>query len=71
MWERLLRGLRAVEEAERTAEALRTKYGVEAESWCEAMMAALPPADRRRNAIADIRRALRWIPAANSQEVQA
>jgi hypothetical protein len=71
MWRRLLNGLRAVEEAERTAEALRSKYGVEAESWCEAMMAALPPTDRRRDAIADIRRALRWIPSTAGQEVQA
>lgn len=71
MWERLLRGLRAVEEAERTAQVLREKYGQEAEAWCDAMLAALPAADRRRPAIADIQRALRWVPVHTGAEARA
>lgn len=63
MWERLLSGLQAVEEAERTAADLRRRYGAEAETWCEKMLAGLPPRDRRRVAILDIRRALRWTPS--------
>lgn len=71
MWERMLRGLRAVEEAERTAHALREKYGHEAEAWCDAMLAALPAADRRRPAINDIQRALKWVPVQTSAEARA
>ena len=68
MWERLLSGLRAVEEAERTAADLRRRHGAGAEGWCETMLAGLPPRDRRRAAILDIRRALRWTPAAGHGE---
>jgi len=63
MWERLLSGLRAVEEAERTAADLRRRFGAEAEAWCETMLAKLPPRDRRRIPLLDIRRALRWTPS--------
>jgi len=62
MWGWILKGLAAIEDAERAAADLRRRYGAEAEAWCEDMLANLPRRDRRRGPLLDVRRALRWTP---------
>lgn len=57
----MLETLKSIENVERTAEALRRKYGREAEAWCDNALSGLPPKDPRRGAMRELRRALRWL----------
>lgn len=57
----MLETLKSIENVERTAQALREKYGPQAEAWCDDALRTVAQKDPRRNALRELRRALRWL----------
>lgn len=55
-----MRALTAAEQAEAKAQALRARFGQEAEARCRAELQTFAPRDPRRSRVADVARALRW-----------
>jgi len=57
----MIETLKSIENVERTAQALRTRYGAQAEAWCDDALKTVAPKDPRRSALRELRRALRWL----------
>lgn len=57
----MLETLKSIENVERTAQALREKYGPQAEAWCDDALRTVARKDPRRGALRELRRALRWL----------